>query len=198
MMGAVYRHGGMEKFDCFKNDMAWSAKTSEQLSAGAVYFKLLTLAREDLARKGSIADLAPNELGRRALRLYNAEVIAKTYGRFKHFRSLVLYQTHDLDTYTLYEKDLLPVDPRRYRWKKHFRKGKYVSIHAFDRATGEHRFSVTLGDCRLFLADPIPADAHVFSVRLDTGEIGKVKTEFRAICDRRPDCVSISKMHKRG
>jgi len=198
MLAAVYRHGAMDKWDIHKQDMAWSAKTSEQLSAGAVYFKLLNFSRGDLARRNSsIANLAPNELGKRALRIYNAEVIEKTYGRFKHFRSLVLYRTHDLGRYMLYEKKLLPVDPRRYRWKKHFRKGKYVSIHAYDKATGEHRFTLTLNDCRLFVADPIPGAAHVFSVRLDTSEMETLKTEFRAVCDRHPDCVRFAKCTRR-
>jgi hypothetical protein len=198
MMAAVYRHGAMEKFDMYKGDVAWSAKTSEQLSAGAVYFKLLNLSREDLAREGSLAAMEPNDLGRRALFRYNADVVGKTYERFEHFRSLILYRTHDLDKYTLYEKDIQPVRPSLYRWKKHYRKGKYVSAHALEKATGQHRFSLTLGDCRLFLADTIPADAHVFSVRLDTGEMEQVKHRFRAICDQSPDCVSIGRILRKG
>lgn len=176
MLGANYRHGGMDKFDCFKNHMAWSAKTTEQETAGAAYYKLLNLAWTESDQ--------PSIVGDHALASYNADVVAATYSRFQVFRSLVLLRNHASDQLTLYEKDIRPLETSQYRWKKHFRKGRYVSAHGHDRRSGAMRFSVTLTDRRLFVADPIPADAVRLSVSLDTAELENLKKEFHKMCER--------------
>ena len=151
---------------------AWGAKTIRHAHPHSVKKIRLISGRNSPAYSFDQTDLdaQPQVLGDSVLEIWNARVEA-IRARFSHLRTVVLIKSPDLTALTVFEFETVFYPPENFVW----RKNKRGNLEAFDKRTGEHRFTWQPHGSQFTIIESVPQNCLLISLKapphLDKDEV---------------------------
>ena len=142
---------------------AWGAKSVKHKDPFSATKVRLISGRNSPEYSFDRTDLAAqaDEIGKEVLAIWNGRV-ESLRNRFAHLRTVVLLKGLDFSRFTVFEFETLLYPAEDYRWERNPRD----NLEAYDRTTGEHRFTWQPHGSQFTIIEHVPEIALRFKVRI--------------------------------